>query len=313
MSKPPEKKALGRGLGSLLPNRPPAGLAEFAKTPVQSNPPSLTAAATPASTSPTELPISLIDPNPLQPRTIFQEARLQELANSIRANGIIQPIIVRRKDERFELIAGERRWRAARLAGLDRVPVVVQELANEKLLEISLIENIQREDLNPIEVASAYDRLAREHHLSHEEIGRRTGKDRATITNMIRLLKLPAEIQLLLAEHRLSMGHARALLGLAEPDLQRQLGDQAAAEGLSVRQVERNVQKLNEPRDPVEPKDPPKVDPNVKAAVEELERTLGTRVRVIEKSANRGRIEIDYFSQDDLDRIYELIVGEPAD
>ena len=131
---------------------------------------------------------------------------------------------------------------------------------------------------------------------------------------MIRLLKLPPEIQLLLAEHRLSMGHARALLGLVDhPELQRQLGDQAAAEGLSVRQVERNVQKLNEPRDPGEPKEPPKVDPNVKAAVDELERKLGTRVRIVEKSVNRGRIEIDYFSQDDLDRIYELIAGEPKD
>ena len=314
MSKPPEKRALGRGLGSLLPSRPPAGLAEFAKTPPPPVTPvpsaTLTQTLPNPATSPTELPISLIDPNPLQPRTVFQEGRLQELADSIRANGVIQPIIVRRKADRFELIAGERRWRAARIAGLELVPVVVQELANEKLLEISLIENIQREDLNPMEVAFAYDRLAREHHLSHEEIGRRTGKDRATITNMIRLLKLPPEIQLLLAEHRLSMGHARALLGLPDAEIQRQLGDQAAAEGLSVRQVERNVQKFNEPRDPGEAKEPPKVDPNVKAAVEELERTLGTRVRIVEKSANRGRIEIDYFSQEDLDRIYEMIVGE---
>ena len=308
-NKPPEKKALGRGLSSLLPSRPPAGLAEFEKVPTP--PPSPASPPSPA-TAPTELSVSLIDPNPLQPRTVFQENRLQELADSIRANGIIQPIIVRRNADRFELIAGERRWRAARLAGLEMVPVVVQELANDKLLEISLIENIQREDLNPMEVAVAYDRLAREHNLSHEEIGRRTGKDRATITNMIRLLKLPSEIQLLLAEHRLSMGHARALLGLADPDLQRQVGDQAAAEGLSVRQVERNVQKLNKPRDPGEPKEPPKVDPNVRAAVEELERTLGTRVRIVEKSVNRGRIEIDYFSQDDLDRLYELIVGESS-
>lgn len=314
-NKPPDKKALGRGLGSLLPNRPPAGLSEFAKVPTPpppSPPPPPQAPETSPTASPTHAPISAIDPNPLQPRTVFQEARLQELADSIRANGIIQPIIVRRKGDRFELIAGERRWRAARLAGLENVPVVVQELADEKLLEVSLIENIQREDLNPIEVATAYDRLAREHKLSHEDIGRRTGKDRATITNMIRLLKLPVEIQLLLAEHRLSMGHARALLGLTDPDQQRQLGNQAAAEGLSVRQVERSVQKYNEPRDPGDDavKEPPKLDPNVKAAVEELERVLGTRVRIIEKSPNRGRIEIDYFSQEDLDRIYELIVGE---
>jgi ParB family chromosome partitioning protein len=291
-------------------------LAEFAKPPAAAQPPTdiqLTADPVIALSSPNRLAISQIDPNPLQPRTIFQEEHLRELADSIRANGIIQPIIVRHKGERYELIAGERRWRAARMAGLESVPVVVQDLADEKLLEISLIENIQREDLNPIEVASAYDRLAREHKLSHEEIGRRTGKDRATITNMIRLLKLPPEIQLLLAEHRLSMGHARALLGLGDPDLQLQVGHQAAAEGLSVRQVERSVHKLNEPRDAKEPKEPPKVDPNVKAAVGELERTLGTRVRIIEKSANRGRIEIDYFSQDDLDRIYELIVGEQDD
>lgn len=333
-NKPPDqKKALGRGLGSLLPNRPPAGLAEFAKPiapPLASPPPpppplagaaeSQQKPATPTTTEstspasgPTRIPISMIDPNPLQPRTIFQEARLQELADSIRANGIIQPIIVRRQADRFELIAGERRWRAARLAGLDQVPVVVQELADEKLLEVSLIENIQREDLNPIEIATAYDRLAREHKLSHEDIGRRTGKDRATITNMIRLLKLPPELQLLVAEHRLSMGHARALLGLADPEQQRQLGNQAAAEGLSVRQVERSVQNLNEPRDPAEPKEPPKLDPNVKAAVEELERVLGTRVRIVEKSPKRGRIEIDYFTQEDLDRIYELIVGEAAE
>ncbi|MBM3793233.1 MAG: ParB/RepB/Spo0J family partition protein [Acidobacteria bacterium] len=318
MSKPLDKKALGRGLGSLLPSRPPAGLSEFAKQP-EAQPSEPSPAATPASvaspeTSPLKLPISLIDPNPLQPRTIFQEARLNELADSIRANGLIQPIIVRRKADRFELIAGERRWRAARMADLTEVPVVIQELADEKLLEVSLIENIQREDLNPIEVAIAYDRLAREHHLSHEEIGRRTGKDRATITNMIRLLKLPAELQLLLAEHRLSMGHARALLGISDPDFQRQLGDQAAAQGLSVREVERAVQKFNEPRDLAgnDEKEPPKVDPNVKAAAEELERVLGTRVRILEKSPKRGRIEIDYFSQDDLSRIYDLIVGETA-
>lgn len=334
-NKPPDqKKALGRGLGSLLPNRPPAGLAEFAKPipppPPNTPPPAAPPPTSPASTAPTEaptaaaapsgselsptrIPISMIDPNPLQPRTVFQEARLHELADSIRANGIIQPIIVRRQGDRFELIAGERRWRAARLAGLDQVPVVVQELADEKLLEVSLIENIQREDLNPMEVATAYDRLAREHKLSHEDIGRRTGKDRATITNMIRLLKLPSELQLLLAEHRLSMGHARALLGLADPEQQRQLGNQAAAEGLSVRQVERSVQNLNEPRDPGSPKEPPKLDPNVKAAVDELERVLGTRVRIVEKSPKRGRIEIDYFTQEDLDRIYELIVGEQQD
>ncbi|MFN7924079.1 MAG: ParB/RepB/Spo0J family partition protein [Bryobacteraceae bacterium] len=303
----PPRRALGRGLSTLLPTKPAAP-----PTLQQEEPPPLPQPA-PATR---HLSIDLIDANPIQPRTVFQQDRLRELADSIRANGIIQPLIVRRKLDRFELIAGERRWRAARLAGLTEVPVVVQELADDKLLEVSLIENIQREDLNPIEVAIAYDRLAREHKLSHEEIGRRTGKDRATITNMIRLLKLPPEVQLLLAEHRLSMGHARAILGLNDPALQRSVADQAAAEGQSVRQVERIVQKHNEPRgdDAVEETpEKPKVDPNVKAAVETLEKVLGTRVRIVEKSTERGRIEIDYFSPDDLDRIYSLIVGDKGD
>ncbi len=290
MNKPPEppRRALGRGLSSLLPSRP-----------------------VPITAATHHVSIDAIDPNPLQPRSVFQQDRLNDLADSIRANGVIQPLIVRRKGERFELVAGERRWRASRVAGLEAVPVVVQDYADDKLLEISLIENIQRDDLNPIEIAMAYDRLAREHDLSHEEIGRRLSKDRVTVTNMIRLLKLPPEVQLLLAERRLSMGHARALLGLEDPQLQRKIADQASAEGLSVRQVERTVQKLNEQRDPsAEDDDNDRLDPNVKAAIAELERILGTRVRIVEKSPKRGRIEIDYFTQEDLDRIYELIVGE---
>ncbi len=305
MNKPPDtRKALGRGLSSLLPSRPQAPQA------LPQDPPS---PAVPETAAATHLPIDAIDPNPLQPRTIFQADRLRELADSIRVNGIIQPIIVRRKGDRFELIAGERRWRAAKEASLTHVPVLVQDLADDRLLEISLIENIQREDLNPMEVAVAYDRLAREHDLSHEEIGRRTGKDRATITNMIRLLRLPSEVQLLLAEHRLSMGHARAILGLPSAEQQLDVANKTAAQGLSVRQVERLVQKTNERReDADEPPDEPKVDPNVKAAIQDLERALGTRVRIVERGSNRGRIEVDYFSQDDLDRIYNLIVGEAA-
>lgn len=301
MNKPqdPQRKALGRGLSTLLPPR--QGTAAVPDPPQ---------AVEPGAAQ--QLPIDMIDPNPLQPRSVFQADRLRELADSIRANGIIQPLIVRKNGDRYELIAGERRWRAARLAELGMVPVVVQDVADGKLLEVSLIENIQREDLNPIEVAHAYDRLAREHGLSHEEIGKRTGKDRPTITNMIRLLRLPPEVQLLLAEHRLSMGHARAILGLPTADLQRNLADKAAAEGLSVRQVERMVQKLTETRESPEavPEEEPKIDPNVRAAIEALERTLGTRVRIVEKDRGRGRIEIDYFSEDDLDRIYQLIVGD---
>jgi len=292
----PPRKALGRGLSSLLPTRPEA----VTPRPVVAM----------RSDAARTLPIDSIEPNPTQPRSIFQQDRLRELADSIRANGIIQPLIVRHHGDMYELIAGERRWRAARIAGLQEVPVVIQDFADGKLLEISLIENIQREDLNAIEIATAYDRLAREHNLSHEEIGRRTGKDRATITNMIRLLKLPSEVQVLLAEHRLSMGHARALLGLSSSELQLQAAEKAAAQGLSVRQVERIVQKMNEPRDLAADDEKDGRDPNVKAASDELERVLGTHVRIVEKSSKHGRIEIDYFSQEDLQRIYELIVRE---
>lgn len=300
MSKPTDpKKALGKGLAALLPTRPPTPPPTPQATPATED-------RTPPSSGTLTLPIDRIDPNPLQPRTIFQADRLRELSQSIEANGIIQPLIVRQIGERYEIVAGERRWRAARLAGLSEVPVVVQNTANDHLLEVSLIENIQREDLNPIEVAQAFDRLHREHQLSHEDIARRTGKDRTTVTNMLRLLKLPPDVQLLLAEHRISMGHARAILGLQDPDNQRQVAEKVSAQGLSVRQVERLVQKMTSDR--TESEQPQTQDPNVKAAVEELERALGTRVRIVEKNEKRGRIEIEYFSAEELDRLYNYIV-----
>ena len=304
MANADSRKALGRGLSSLLPtSRPtPAEPAQGA-----SLSPSLSPSGSPS--GPPRIPIGDIDPNPLQPRTVFQADRLQELAQSIREHGIIQPLIVRAAGSRYQLVAGERRWRAAKLAGLSEVPVVVQDYADDRLMEVTLIENIQREDLNPIEVSQAFDRLAREHQLSHEQIAQRTGKDRTTVTNMLRLLRLPGDIQVLLAEHRLSMGHARALLSLPTPELQLQLAERTAAEGLSVRQVERLVQKSGETRE-AKPVQEVEVDPNVKAAIVELERALGTRVGIVEKSPQRGRIEIEYYSQDDLQRIYEAIVGD---
>jgi ParB family chromosome partitioning protein len=253
--------------------------------------------------------VELIDPNPLQPRTVFQQDRLQELAQSIRTNGVIQPLVVRRRGERYQLIAGERRWRAAKLAGLAEVPVVAREFNDDKLLEITLIENIQREDLNAIEVAHAFERLHKDLGLTHEEIARRTGKDRTTITNLLRLLKLPGDVQALIADHRLSMGHARAILGLPSPELQRQAAEKASAQGMSVRQVEHLVNRMTETRDP-QSSDQVEQDPNVKAAVLELERALGTRVRIVERSEKRGRIEIEYYSQEELQRVYQLIVGE---
>jgi ParB family transcriptional regulator, chromosome partitioning protein len=296
------RKALGKGLSSLLPSRP-AGPAAVAPAPVAPTVPPVV----------NKLPIDQIEPNPDQPRTVFDPAKLQELAASIQANGIIQPLIVRKAGEKYLLIAGERRWRASRLAGLKEVPIVVSNIDDERILEVALIENIQREDLNPIEVAVAFEKLANQLGLSHEEIGQRTGKDRTTITNMLRLLRLPGEVQLLLAERRLSMGHARAILGLPTDELQREVATQAAAQGLSVRQVEQMVQKMTKTREPQKPTEPEPIDPNVKAAIAELEGALGTRVRIVEKAPGKGRIEIDYYSQDDLDRIYAVITGESLD
>jgi ParB family chromosome partitioning protein len=204
------------------------------------------------------------------------------------------------------LIAGERRLRAAKLAGLIEVPAIIQDYADDRILEVALIENIQREDLNPMETAQALERLHTEMNLSHEEIAARTGKDRTTITNMIRLLRLPRDVQLLVAERRISMGHARAILGLTTPELQTQVAEKAAAQGFSVRQVERLVKKVNEPRTPT---DEPLQDPNIKAAIASLETALGTRVRIVEKSDQRGRIEIEYYSQEELNRIYEWIIS----
>jgi ParB family transcriptional regulator, chromosome partitioning protein len=303
MSKPSDnpRKALGRGLSALLSNR---------TTPkVQADPPPPPPPAAPAAAVDgiQRISIDLIDPNPLQPRTIFQPERLQELADSIKANGIIQPLVLRARGDRYELIAGERRWRAARLAGATEVPVVVQDISDDHLLEIALVENIQREDLNAIEVAHAFERLATNLNLSHDEIARRTGKDRSTVTNTLRLLKLPADVQQLVAEHRLSMGHARSILGLGTEELQRQIAEKAASQGLSVRQVEHLVQKMTSEREPKPVED---IDPNVKAAIQQLEQVLGTRVRITGKPEQRGRIEIEYYSGDDLHRIYSVIVGE---
>ena len=289
------RKALGKGLSALLPARSATAQAASPATEAAAN-------------GFFQVPTKSIEPNPLQPRSVFAAERLEELAQSIRENGIIQPLVVRRSGTHYQLIAGERRWRAAKLARLEVVPVVVQDFADDRLMEITLIENIQREDLNPIEVAQAFQRLNREFALSHEQIAQRTGKDRTTVTNMLRLLKLPADVQLLLAEQKLSMGHARAILGLATTEQQIEVAGKAAAEGLSVRQVERVVQKRNEPTQPKETREAVE-DPNVRAAIKELERVLGTRVHIVPRSESRGRIEIEYYSPDELSRIYELIVG----
>lgn len=297
MSKQPDRQALGKGLNSLLPAR--------LKTPTPTPP---TEPAAPA--APTELPVERVNPNPFQPRRQFRDEALEELAQSIRVNGIIQPISVRKVGEEYQIIAGERRWRAAQLAGLKVVPVVVQEIADEKLLEVALIENIQREDLNPIELAEAFERMATELTLSHEEIGRRTGKDRVTVTNTIRLLQLQPEVQHIVASGKLSAGHARALIAIKDPDKQKNIAYSVIAEGWTVRQIEKAVKDIVQgvSERPDKPPAPP-IDPNVRAALDEMQKTLGTRVRIFEKKRGQGYIEIEYYSSDDLDRIYGIITG----
>jgi ParB family chromosome partitioning protein len=290
------RKALGKGLGALLPTRP-------TNQPVPPPAPNEEVALS--------IAIDSIDPNPLQPRRMFQSERLSELAQSIRANGVIQPLVVRRSGERYQLVAGERRWRAAKLAGNQSVPAVIREIPDDRLLEITLVENIQREDLNPIETAVAFDRLGRELLLNPDQIGQRTGKDRTTIVNFLRLLQLPADIQQLVAERRLSAGHARCLCSLSNVDLQREVAEKAVAQGWSVRQTERTTQRMLEGRKPKH-LDELETDPNVKAAIQELERVLGTKVRIVEKAKQKGRIEIDYYSPEDLDRIYTVIVSPPS-
>lgn len=295
MNKPIDtRRALGRGLSTLLPGR----TAGAAVAPTAANSPYAI------------LPLDRIQPNPTQPRQVFEPAALAELAESIKSNGIIQPLIVRPKDGDFELVAGERRWRAAKLAGLEEVPAVIQEVAENKVLELALIENIQRADLNAIETAHAFQRLVRDLELSHEEVGRRTGKDRTTITNFIRLLKLPVDLQHLVAEGKLTMGHARALLGLSDEQQQRDIALKCIALNLSVRSLEKMIQNLGEPRGVRETAEPPKLDANIRAAIEEMERVLGTRVRIVATGNDRGHLEIEYYSQDDLDRIYLQILGD---
>jgi len=286
------RKALGKGLGALLANRTtPAPQEEPATDTAQS------------------VPVDSIDPNPYQPRRVFQPERLNELAQSIRANGIIQPVVVRRLGDRYQLIAGERRLRAAKLAGHDHVPVVIRDVPDERLLEITLIENIQREDLNPIETGIAFSRMAGELDLASDEIGRRTGKDRTTISNFMRLLQLAPEIQQMVADRRLTAGHARCLLTLPNSDMQRVVAEKAVAQGWSVRQMERITQRMIAGTQTKPPEEAAQ-DPNVKAAIQEMQRVLGTRVRIVEKPRKGGRIEIEYYSDDDLDRIYAAIVGE---
>ena len=257
-----------------------------------------------------DIEIDLIRPGEQQPRTIFDEAKLQELAQSIRASGIIQPLLVRRRGGLYELVAGERRWRAAQLAGLTRVPAIVREIPDENLLELALIENIQRQELNAIEEANAYKRLIESHGLTQEEVAQRVGRDRTFITNYLRILKLPNEIQSLLEQEKLTFGHARALLGVSNPQLQRRLAQRVFKNNWSVRETERRIRNLAKQHPPVSAPNLKDDDPNVRAAEAKLRRRLGTQVRIVPaKSGVPGRIEIEFYSSDDLNRIYETLMS----
>jgi ParB family transcriptional regulator, chromosome partitioning protein len=251
-----------------------------------------------------QLPIDLIVPNPFQPRSAFPENTLRELADSIRSSGVLQPILVRRVDGKYQLIAGERRLRAARLAGLEVVPAVIRELGDRDALELAVTENVMREDLNPMEVARAFYSLQERFQLSHDEIAARIGVNRSTVSNTLRLLRLPQQLQDMVAKGDVSAGHARALLGLESADRQNELARLITNRGLSVRQVESMVAKAQSA--PEVQKAAAQVDPNTRAAALEMERALGTRVKIV-GSEKRGRIEISYFSGEDLQRLYELL------
>lgn len=254
------------------------------------------------------LKITKIEPNKDQPRQEFKEEQLQELADSMKRYGVLQPLLVQKRDDYYEIIAGERRWRAAKLAGLKEVPVVIREYNRQQAMEIALIENVQREDLNPVEEAHAYQQLMEEFHLKQEEIAERVAKNRSTITNSMRLLNLTEEVQQMLASGEISSGHGRALLGVSDPQQQIALAKKIVLERLSVREVEKAVKALGKaPRE----KKKTETDQTLEMIFQELENrmksVMGTKVNINRKDRNKGRIEIEYYSEEELERIVELI------
>ncbi len=288
------RNALGRGLGALIREPEPPPIAAVLPQPQVQSP------------GPLQVDIDLIDPSPYQPRTRFREDGLEELARSIRTSGIIQPLVLRPYGQRFQLVAGERRWRAAQRAGLQRVPAVVREVPEELALEITLVENIQREDLNPMEQARAFDRLMMEFHLTQEEVAERTGKDRATVANATRLLKLEKPLQDLIEDGKLSAGHGRALLAIVDAKTRTALAQRAARGALTVRQVERLAARRNRA---VAAQATAPIDPNIRAALEELQRHLGTRVSLRTPGKNRpGQLLIEYYDDAQLSGIYDRLM-----
>lgn len=285
------RKPLGRGLSALLGEDTAAATAD-------------------AVASVNELDIDLIDPNPEQPRTRFTDKALDELSQSITANGVVQPIVVRRLDSRYQIVAGERRWRASQRAGLRKIPAVVREVSDDKLLELALIENIQRQELNPIEEAKAYRKLIDNIGLTQEQVSERVGKERTLIATSLRLLKLPEDIQVLLEERKLSAGHGRALLLSDDVTVQRKVARQIIDDAMSVREAERAVKKSTKRLQTIDKKAvTPLVDPNMRAAETKLMRKFGTNVKIVDKGDGKGgKIEIEYYTMTDLDRIFQLMM-----
>ena len=284
-----QKTGLGKGLSALIPVAPPQSVQNTSRDDPK-----------------TQVEIDKISPSPFQPRRAFDEIKLQELAMSIRNQGIIQPLVVRPKGERFELIAGERRWRAAMKAGLSTVPVVVRQASDRDALQLALIENLQREDLNPIEEATGYRRLQDEFTWSQEEVADKVGKSRPAVTNALRLLALPSEVQQEVASGNLPAGQARALLGLQSEAVIITAYREVLARALSTRETEKLVRNLKAGRR--RRRESPAVDPDLRSLVEELQRALGTKIRVVPKArSSKGKIEIEYYSLPDLERIIGMI------
>jgi ParB family chromosome partitioning protein len=303
------RNALGRGLGALI--REPEPQVPAPPTPVQPHTTgNSAAAAAPARqgthAGPMEIDIDLIEPSPYQPRTRFREEALDELARSIKSSGIIQPLVIRPIGSRFQLIAGERRWRAAQRAGLTKVPAIVRHVPDELALEMTLVENIQREDLNAIEAARAFERLMDEFQLTQESVAERTGKDRATVANSIRLLKLEPTIQDWIEEGKLTAGHGRALLAVADSPLRMRYAQRASRGGLTVRQIERLASRRSRGASPAAQSH---VDANIRAAVDELQRHLGTKILLREKTKMRpGQLVLEYYDDAQLMGIYDRLM-----
>ncbi len=304
------RNALGRGLGALI-REAEGKKPETEPTPVQPQPTTASgAAAAPARqpAGPQEIDIDLIEPSPYQPRTRFREEGLEELARSIKTSGIIQPLVVRPIGSRFQLIAGERRWRAAQRAGLGKVSVIVKQVPDELALEMTLVENIQREDLNAMEAARAYERLMDEFQLTQETVAERTGKDRATVANAIRLLKLEPVIQDWIEEGKLTAGHGRALLAVLDAQLRLRYAQRAARGGLTVRQIEKLAARRSRGNQP-HPQAEIHLDPNIRAALQELQQHLGTRIILRLKTKTRpGQLVLEYYDDAQLMGLYDRLM-----